>query len=158
MREKGKTMGMPFDLPNGGLLLTLLMLSRERIQTGSKAAVSIPMLREVIMLAVSKLPFDEDFYLSTYNDIREAYQSGEVSNLRVHFMEEGYFEGRLGAMPDLDEVFYRETYPDVAEAITNNELESVMEHYIRAGAVEGRFANAEDRKIVTRWMKLGGKT
>src|ERR1700676_2151530 len=99
-------MGGRHELPNGELLLTLLALSRERVQAGTKAAISLPILREIIMFSVSKLPFDEEFYLSSYEDIREAHRSGDVSDLRAHFIEEGYFEGRFGTKPSVDEDFY----------------------------------------------------
>jgi hypothetical protein len=150
-------MGVRHELPNGALLLTLSVLSRERIQAGTKAAISLPILREIIMVAVSKLPFDEEFYLTAYEDIREAYNSGVVSDLRSHFIEEGYFEGRFGARPDVHADFYLETYPDVAQAIANKQVTSALEHYMRAGAAEGRFANPEDQQILTNWLTLGGK-
>jgi hypothetical protein len=150
-------MDTPHELPNGGLLLSLSVLSRERMQGGTKTAISIPILREIIMVAVSKLPFDEEFYLSSYEDIRHAYSTGQVSDLKSHFIEEGYFEGRFGARPNLDEEFYLAEYPDIATAIANNTVTSAMEHYMRAGAVEGRFANPEDKRNVTQWLILGGK-
>src|ERR1019366_182350 len=150
-------MGARHELPNGGLLLSLSALSRERIQAGTKAAISVPILREIIIVAISKLPFDEEFYLTAYEDIREAYNSGDVSDLRSHFIEEGYFEGRFGARPDFDESFYLEEYPDIAMAIANNTITSALDHYMRAGAVEGRFANPEDKQVITQWLILGGR-
>jgi hypothetical protein len=133
------------------------MLTHERLQTGSKAAIALPLLREILMVVVSKLPFDEEFYLSTYPDLRAACDRGDISDPKTHFVEVGYFEGRFGAKPNVDEEFYKETYPDVAEAITNNDVESALEHYMRAGAVEGRFATPEDKQVMTRWLNLAGR-
>jgi hypothetical protein len=150
-------MDVPKALPNGDLLLDIIHLSRDRLNAGSKAAISLPLLREILMVAVSKLPFDDDFYLSTYQDIRAAHEDGGITDLRMHFIERGYFEGRLGADPKVDEDFYKETYPDVATAIANSEVKSGVDHYMRAGASEGRFANSEDKQLVENWLRLGGR-
>jgi hypothetical protein len=150
-------MDAPKALPNGDLLLNIINLSRDRLNSGSKAAMSLPLLREILMVAVSKLPFDDDFYLTTYQDIRSAYEGGSITDLKMHFIDRGYFEGRLGADPGVDEDFYKETYPDVAMAILNSEVKSGADHYLHAGASEGRFANAEDKQLVEKWLRLGGK-
>lgn len=150
-------MDAPLGLPNGELLLNLIMVTRQRLQSGSKAAVSLPILLEIIKVAVAAMPFDEAFYLSTYEDVRDARQSGQISDVKAHFVEQGYFEGRFGSRPDVDEAYYTETYPDVAAAIANRHVGSALEHYMVAGAIEGRFANARDRQCVTRWLALGGK-
>ncbi|MGH7043164.1 MAG: hypothetical protein ACREFY_13685 [Acetobacteraceae bacterium] len=121
-------MNSPSNLPNGRVLLQGMMLSRERLQDGSRAAVSIPLLKAILTIASSKLPFDMEFYLSTYPDIRDAYNAGLVADVKAHFAEEGYFEGRLGAMPEIDEKFYRETYPDVADAIASGQVASAADH------------------------------
>ncbi len=134
------------------------MLSFERLRSGAKAAILLPILREILEVAASKLPFDEDFYLSTYPDVRAAYNSGQIADLRRHFVEEGYFEGRFGAKPNVDEGFYTDTYPDVAGAIANKEVGSALEHYMNAGAAEGRFANPEDKEVMMRWLRLAGRT
>jgi hypothetical protein len=145
------------NLPNGSLLLSIATVTYERLQTGSKAAIALPFLREILIVAVSKLPFDEEFYLSTYPDLRAAYESGDITDLQTHFAEAGYFEGRFGAKPNVDEEFYKEIYPDVAAALANNDVGSALEHYMRAGAREGRFATPEDRQVMTRWLKLAGR-
>lgn len=133
------------------------MLNQERLRTGSKAAISLPVLKAILVAATSAMPFDEDFYRLTYPDLRDAHESGVVADLRTHFIEEGYFEGRFGAKPDVDEQFYRETYPDVAAAVTKGDVKSALDHYIRAGAYEGRFANAEDMETIKRWSALLGR-
>lgn len=140
------------NLPNGRLLLEGLMLTRERFQTGSKVAIPIPILRELFTIAVSTLPFDQEFYLAAYPDIKEAFASGQVSDLWSHFIEEGYFEGKLGSKPEVDEDFYKETYPDVAIAIADGSFGSAIDHYVRAGAYEGRFANQTNMQTAKRWL------
>jgi hypothetical protein len=108
------------------------------------------------MAAISKLPFDEEFYCATYKDVREAHNRGDIPDLKSHFIEQGYFEGRIGANPTIDEKFYTDTYPDVAAAIENNGVTSALEHYLGAGAFEGRFANREDQQLADHWRRLGG--
>ena len=142
------------SLPHGRVLLDGLALTFERLRTPSKIAVSLPLLRAIISVAVSEMPFEPLFYQSTYPDIREAYEAGRITDLRTHFIETGYFEGRFGAEPAFDEQFYKTTYPDVVEALTAGKANSAFDHYLRAGAFEGRHANAVDQESAKQWMKL----
>lgn len=144
-------------LPNGQFLLDGLMLNQDRLRTGSKAAISLPVLKAILIVATSGMPFDEEFYRLTYPDLRAAYDAGDVTDLRTHFIEEGYFEGRFGSKPEVDEQFYRDTYPDVAAAVAKGDVLSGLDHYMRAGAFEGRFANADDMDTVKRWNGLLGR-
>ncbi len=144
------------QLPNGRILLQGMGFSLERLQAGSKAAVPLAVIRAILCAAASSLAFDQEFYLSTYPDIRKAYEAGKIVNLKTHFIEVGYLEGRMGALPDFDEDFYKTTYPDVAVAITKGEVRSALEHYIRAGAFEGRHANASAAETNKRWSELLG--
>lgn len=147
---------MPFraNLPNGRILLEGMGFSLERLQTGSKGAVSLPILKALLCAAASSLPFDEEFYLSTYPDIRKAHETGKIKDLRVHFVEFGYLEGRMGAPPEFDEDFYKTTYPDVAVAIAKGDVKSAFDHYVYAGAFEGRHASASAMEANRRWSEL----
>jgi hypothetical protein len=141
-------------LPHGRVLMDGMALTPERLRTGSKVAVSLPVLRAVLSAAVSQLPFDAEFYRQTYPDIQQAYETGQIQDLRAHFIETGYFEGRLGADPGFDEQFYRRSYPDVVEALASGSINSALEHYVQAGAAEGRHANASEAAIAARWRRL----
>jgi hypothetical protein len=92
-------------LPNGRVLLAGMTLTPERLRSGTKAAVSMRVLRAILLVAIAKLPFDGQFYLATYPDIKDAYYGGRISDLHEHFIEQGYLEGRLGTMPEFDERF-----------------------------------------------------
>jgi hypothetical protein len=144
-------------LPNGQFLLDCLMVNHERLRSGSKAAISLPVLKAILMASTAAMPFDEEFYCSTYPELQDAHESGIVADLRTHFIEDGYFEGRFGTKPDVDEQFYMETYPDVAAAATKGEVKSALDHYMRAGASEGRFANADDMGTIKHWSALLGR-
>ena len=147
------------SIPNGRLLTESIGLSQDRFAAGIKSRVGVPtqVLKELIRIMASTLPFDLDFYLSTYPDIREAYEAGEIADPRTHFVEQGYIEGRLGADPNVDEEFYKNTYPDVKAAIAAGELKSALEHYLRAGAFEARFPNSGSVANTKRWLALLGR-
>jgi hypothetical protein len=105
---------------------------------------------------ISALPFDEEFYASTYPDLAAARDARSIADLRMHFLQHGYLEGRLGAEPDVDENFYKKTYPDVAIAISRGEVRSAVDHYVKAGAAEGRAANPMDLQARRIWLEILG--
>jgi hypothetical protein len=147
-------MTSPESLPNGRILLERMALSPERLKSGSRAAVSLTILKAILSIAASQLPFDPEFYLATYPDIREAHKSGRITDLVSHFVETGYFEGRMGSMPAFDEQFYMKTYPDIATALSEGAIKSALDHYIQSGACEGRHASAFDMKVNDHWSEL----
>jgi hypothetical protein len=142
------------NLPNGRVLLSGMMLTSERLRSGTKAAVSVQVLRAILTAAITRLPFDESFYLATYPDIREAHSAGRINDLHEHFIEDGYLEGRLGTDPVVDEDFYREAYPDVASAMDSGKVASAFDHYITAGCFEGRYANEAEMASIKPWLEL----
>jgi hypothetical protein len=147
------------DIPNGRVILDAIGLTRERLNAGPGIKVPVPasLLKELLVMAASSQPFDEDFYLDTYPDIRKAMDEGQISSARTHFVEQGFLEGRFGSKPDVDEGHYKLTYPDVAAAINAGSVSSALEHYIRAGAFESRNPTKERTKSIARWMTIIGK-
>ena len=147
------------DIPNGRLLLESIGLTRERLSAGPGIKVPVPasLLKELLAIAASTLPFDLEFYLETYPDIQKAIDDGQLTSARAHFIEQGFLEGRFGSRPDVDEGHYKSTYPDVAAAINAGIMASAIEHYIRGGAFEGRFPNGAGAKSIARWMTILGK-
>jgi hypothetical protein len=143
-------------LPNGRILLATMMLTPDMLRSLPKVPVPVPALRKLLGVLISALPFDEEFYATAYPDLAKARDSGAIADLRTHFIEHGYFEGRVGADPRIDEEFYRKMYPDVALAIANGDVESGLDHYVRAGAAEGRFANPDDMHTSKQWQQLLG--
>lgn len=145
-------------VPNGRPFLGSLLLSPERLRSGSKAAIPIPALRAILELVVASLPFDQKFYAETYSDLAEAHKAGQIPDLHRHYVKEGYFEGRFGTKPEIDEEFYKRMYPDVAAAVASGELESGYDHYLRAGAIEGRFASRADMDAWEDWLRILSRT
>jgi hypothetical protein len=117
----------------------------------------VQLLKELITIAAATLPFDLDFYLTTYPDIREAHDAGRIADPRKHFIEEGYIEGRFGSKPNVDEEFYKSTYPDVKDAIATGGVKSALDHYLGAGAFEGRCLNSESIASTKRWLAILGR-
>ena len=147
-------MPSPTYVPHIDLLLSALRVSRERLASKSKVAIDTELLRNLLQLAVASLPFDARFYATTYPDIAAAQKAGTIPDLRRHFVEQGFLEGRAGAEPRVDERYYLALYPDVVEAIARGDVASATEHYRRAGAAEGRVPSAAARDDIDHWNRL----
>ena len=82
---------------------------------------------------------DEAWYLRTYEDIAEAVRSGAIESGRRHFVEDGYFEGRLPFPIEVDEQWYMNQYPDVGDSVRRGLLPSAQTHFDEDGYREGRL-------------------
>ena len=151
--DDGNEMAANRYLPHGRVLMDGTALIFDRLRSKSKMAVSVPVLRAIIFVSISELPFEPEFYLNTYPDIRQAYEAGEITDLKTHFINSGYFEGRLGAEPAFDEQFYKSTYPDIVKALETGKTSLAFEHHVRAGAFEDRHANALNQENAKHWTK-----
>ena len=139
-------------LPHVDLLMQALRISRDRLDGRSKVAVDPRLLLQLLRQIVACQPFDESFYLTTYEDIAIAHNSGEIGDLHRHFVETGFLEGRFGAAPAVDAAYYVATYPDVARAIAGGQIGSAQDHYVQRGAAEGRAPNAAAAADMARWL------
>src|SRR4051812_8296500 len=72
---------------------------------------------DILKILLRSVAVDEAWYLSQYPDIAEAVAGGELKSARQHFIDTGYFEGRLPGPLKVDEAWYLSEYPDVAEGI-----------------------------------------
>lgn len=82
--------------------------------------------------------FDENFYLNSYPDVRNAVNAGGISSGLQHFQQSGLAEGRVAVSPYFDEGLYLRKYPDVAAAVSSGSLKSGLQHYIHNKEAEGR--------------------
>src|SRR5260370_31570603 len=135
-------MNQPATLPNGRILLRALGITPGMLRSLAKMPISGLALHALVKTLIATLPFDEEFYAAIYPDLAAARDCGSIADLRTHFVDHGYWEGRLGAPPQIDDAFYRESYPDVAAPIDRGEFTSPLDHFIKAGAPAGRFAPA----------------
>lgn len=141
-------------LPHVDMVLQSLRISRDRLDSRSKVAVDPRLLIQILRQIAAQLPFDESFYLTAYDDVAVAHNRGDISDLHRHFVDAGFFEGRLGAEPQVDAAFYLATYPDVGRAIAAGQIGSAQEHYLQRGAAEGRAPSPALAGEVERWMSV----
>lgn len=141
-------------VPHIDLLTQSMRITRERLNSRSKVAIDAKLLRLVLQNLVSHLPFSEAFYRATYADLDAAANAGAIPDLHLHFVETGFFEGRMGAPPEVDEAFYVAMYPDVASAVERGEVGSGADHYLRSGAAEGRIPSPALKQEIDAWMGL----
>jgi hypothetical protein len=95
----------------------------------------IEMLRQVII----GVEVDEQWYLERYPDIADAINQGLVLSPRLHFVNDGYFEGRLPFPIRVDERYYLEHNTGIAEYVRKGMLESGQQHFDENGYSEGRL-------------------
>ena len=57
-----------------------------------RVVIKAQFLRLLLSMAVSQLPFDAEWYCEAHPDIREAFEAGEITDLREHFVSTGFFE------------------------------------------------------------------
>jgi hypothetical protein len=141
-------------VPHIDLLLQVLRINRERLNSKSKIAIDAKLLKALLKTIVECTEFSEEFYLETYPDIAEAYSAGQIPDLRRHYIEFGFFEGRIGAPPPVDEAWYTSQYKDVGQALLTGELGSGADHYLQSGCAEGRIPNAQLKPLIDQWMEL----
>jgi hypothetical protein len=141
-------------VPHIEMFLQSLRISRDRLDSRSKIAVDPRLLVHVLREIVKALPFDEAFYLTTYDDVAEAHGRGEIGDLHEHFIQAGFFEGRMGAEPEVDGAYYLATYPDVGQALAAGQIASALDHYVQRGAAEGRAPSPATAPAVERWTAV----
>lgn len=95
----------------------------------------VQLLRQVII----GVEVDEQWYLQRYPDIAEAVQQGLVQSARLHFVNDGYFEGRLPFPMRVDERYYLAQNTGVADYVRKGMLESGQQHFDENGYAEGRL-------------------
>jgi hypothetical protein len=137
----------PFDS-----LLRRLGVTRSELGSG---VVSVPvnLLKLLLQVSLAHSDFNEAGYLRSNPDVAEAVRNGSVESALLHYVGFGYFEGRLGATPDVDEAWYLHAYADVADAAKAQQVASATEHFESVGAGEGRSPNADCAPVAEQWRK-----
>ena len=92
-----------------------------------------------LKLMIGGIDVDETWYSRLYDDIGQAIRTGTIRSARDHFVNDGYFEGRLPFPIRVDEAWYLRQYPDVADGIRKGLLTSAQEHFDLDGYKEGRL-------------------
>jgi hypothetical protein len=95
----------------------------------------VHLLRQVII----GVEVNEPWYLEQYPDIAEAVENGSVKSARLHFVNDGYFEGRLPFPILVDERYYLAENAGVADYVRKGMLETGQQHFDENGYTEGRL-------------------
>ncbi len=93
----------------------------------------------ILRTMIRGIEVNEAWYVRTYEDIGHAIKEGVIRSAKQHFVDDGYFEGRLPFPILVDERWYLKENPDVAESIRNGVVESAQEHFSKDGYREGRL-------------------
>lgn len=93
----------------------------------------------ILRMMISGVELDEAWYLREHEDIAAAVASGAVASAKQHFVDDGYFEGRLPFPMPVDEKFYMEQNPDVADSVRKGIVSSGQQHFTEDGYREGRL-------------------
>jgi hypothetical protein len=115
--------------------------------------ISKKSLRLLLQYVALSSDYDEEVYLRENNDVAEAYDAGQVTDLRQHYREHGFFEGRKAANVDVDEDWYLETYPDVADSVAEGAISSGLAHFLERGEIEMRSPNEDANPWVQAWAE-----
>ena len=94
---------------------------------------------KLIRLMMAGVEVDEAWYSQQYEDIGRAIRDGQVASARQHFIDDGYFEGRLPFPINVDTAWYQAQYPDVADSIRSGGVQSPQSHFDEDGYREGRL-------------------
>lgn len=95
-------------------------------------------MQKLIRALLSSVEVDEAFYLQRNQDVADGIRVGNIRSAREHFVDHGYFEGRLPHRIDVDEQWYLQTHADVADTVRQGEYKSAQAHFDGPGYSEGR--------------------
>jgi hypothetical protein len=139
----------PFDS-----LLNALGATRKEFNRVDQITLPVPLLKILLQMANAASDFNESGYLRENPDIAAAVKTGEIQNAKLHYIGFGYFEGRLGAVPEVDDSWYLGSNPDVAKAVARQEVASASEHFNVIGAGEGRSPSKKYETVAAQWKKV----
>ena len=94
---------------------------------------------KLIRLMIAGVHVDEEWYRRQYEDIGRAIRDGQIASAKQHFVDDGYFEGRLPFLIQVDEQWYLAQNPDVAEDVRKGVMASGQAHFDEFGYREGRL-------------------
>ena len=86
--------------------------------------------------------FDEAWYLTTYEDVADAVSQKKIASARDHYLQYGYFEGRVPTAKGFDAAYYAKQHADVVKALKGSDPKQLLRHFIDFGYAEGRQGSA----------------
>jgi len=100
--------------------------------------MSHDVLVEIFRSIIVNMDIDEAWYLRRYPDVADAVRAGTFRSAKEHFVNNGYFEGRMPFPIQVDERYYLDRNPEVADFVRRELLPSGQQHFDENGYLEGR--------------------
>ena len=124
---------------NLGTLKNLKLVSFEE---EGRVSVDEAFFRALLGSMIETIEFDPTYYVTKYADIKKAIRDGVVESAHAHYVQSGYFEGRLPRRIPVNERWYVATYPDVGKALKAELFKNGQQHFEENGYREGRLPSA----------------
>lgn len=121
----------PFEVIKGMLNLTT---SRGK----TRADLTYEDAQKLIQMLLDAVEVDESYYLDSNPDVAEGIRLGNIRSAQEHFVDHGYFEGRLPYRIMVNEEWYLAAHQDVAQNVQFGEYKSGQDHFDGPGYSEGR--------------------
>lgn len=129
----------PFEIVRGMLNLTT-------VRGKTRVDMTFEEAQRLIRTLLSAIEVDEAYYLARNTDVADGIRNGKIRSAQQHFIDHGYFEGRLPYQIDVNETFYLARNPDVAETVGQGLYRTAQEHFDGPGYSEGRAPYELTRK------------
>jgi hypothetical protein len=100
--------------------------------------------------------FNENEYRAANPDVDAAVGLGELKSAKLHYVTNGYFEGRTPGRYIVDENWYRSKYPDIGLGERKGLVANPTTHYNLTGRFEGRVGNDRQLCIKRLWDEALG--
>jgi hypothetical protein len=95
-------------------------------------------LQAVIRTLLTVVEVDEVFYLERNADVAKGIEEGVIRSAQDHFVNHGYFEGRMPYPIWIDEPWYLTTHADFAKTVAEGTYATAQDHFDGPGYAEGR--------------------
>jgi hypothetical protein len=114
------------------------MLNLTIVRGETRVAMTYDQVQQMIRTLISGIQVDEAWYLDRHEDVAAGIKNGTIRSAREHYIDHGFFEGRLPFPIPIDEKFYLDNNPDVAETVRRGVYASAQDHFDGPGYREGR--------------------
>lgn len=123
-------------LPPFEIIKAMLTLTSTRGKT--RVDMTYEDILKMVRVLLTVVEVDEEFYLSRNQDVADGVRNGTIRSAREHFVDHGYFEGRLPYRIEVDEEWYLERHADLADSVREGTYATAQEHFDGPGYPEGR--------------------
>lgn len=114
------------------------MIRRTTSGDRTRSDLAFEDLQQVIRTLLTVVEVDEVFYLERNADVAKGVEEGLIRSAQDHFVNHGYFEGRMPYQIWIDETWYLATHADVAKTVADGTYATAQDHFDGPGYAEGR--------------------